>query len=261
MAPVRHVGHDRGAGMAGADGGGVGADDVPRSGEASVGRATSTGSTATWSGAPSCGQGRQHGGRIDAGEDPAVDRGAGELGQRIVGMAALEPGGDAAGAGQADLGRSRLDDVGRRRRHWGWRASGGWRRRAAARRSRSAVGEHGAGGVVEHRLEAVMLEPVEGVGERVDRIVRARPRAVAARIGRGQSEALIDLLGGLHARSPERSPSARKPPPPPSALSAKSIVAGSNHWLEREIGAVAAGLLVAGEQDEDVAVGLEALGA
>ena len=122
------------------------------------------------------------------------------------------------------------------------------------------VGEHGAGGVVEHRREAIALDPLEGVGERVDRIVGARARAVAARVGRGQGEALVDLLGGLHREAQS------------GAVGEEGAAAavGVEGEVDRrrieplvggEVGAVAGGLLVAGEQDDDVAVGLEAFGA
>ena len=60
---------------------------------------------------------------------------------------------------------------------------------------------------------------------------------------------------------PTEVPFSSQAPPPASALSAYSILATSSHSLAAWIGAAPAGLLVAGEQDDDVAVRLEALGA
>ena len=137
-------------------------------------------------------------------------------------------------------------------------------RRIAAASGGSAVSarweKRGARGLVQHRREAMMLEPLERVGERVDRIVGARARAVAAGVGRGQDVALIGLLGGLDAEAEQ------------GAVLEEGAAAGIGveREIERrgvdplaggELGAAPARLLVAGEQDDDVAIGPEALGA
>ena len=43
-----------------------------------------------------------------------------------------------------------------------------------------------------------MLDSRERVGQFIDRVVRPRQRAVAARIGRGQHEIAIEFFGGVH---------------------------------------------------------------
>ena len=105
-------------------------------------------------------QRREHGGGIGTGQHPAIDRRLGELRQRVVGMAAGEAGGDAAGAGEADLGLRSFDDV-RRRAVILIGEPAVDRRRELGARGVGAVAEISAGGVVEMRLEAEMLEPVE----------------------------------------------------------------------------------------------------
>jgi hypothetical protein len=96
-------------------------------------------------------------------------------------MAALEPGGDAAGAGQADLARIGLDRVGGLA-VVGIGEPGAHRVAERPLLAFLADGEIGAGGLVQHRLEAIGLEPLERVGELVDGIVGPRLGAVAAAV-------------------------------------------------------------------------------
>ena len=131
------------------------------------------------------------------GHDAAVDRRLGGLGKRIVGMARRSASSRRSGSGSGRLRARSPRSRPLPRRRSDSQASAAWHRPARPVFRLRTRREIGAGDVVEHRLEPVRLQLLQRVGQIVDRIVRPRAGAVAARIAGREEIGLVGLLGGI----------------------------------------------------------------
>src|SRR6185369_8712859 len=112
----------------------------------------------------------------------------------------------------------------------------------------------------QHRREAVVLQLLERVSEIIDRIVGARPRAVAARIVDPEIIALEGLLRRLEPET-QRLAVAREAAAARVGIQRKFGLGVFPPFGSTELRALALRFLVAGEQDDDVPVRLESFGA
>ena len=133
-----------------------------------------------------------------AGKNPAIYIGASHTRQRVVRVAAFEPGGDAGSADPRVVIRNS-----------GKPGEGRWLRRRgkngfhigadrAADNGRFAR-EIFAGDFVEFERKLVAFQAGQAVSELVDGVFRSGQRAVATRIGNFQIEILVELFAGLNA--------------------------------------------------------------
>jgi hypothetical protein len=121
----------------------------------------------------------------------------------------------------------------------------------------SRLAEIAAGNGVQTHRKLVGPKPQQRLGEFVDGVVGARPRAVAARIRNLESQGQVDLLGRLDDER-ERLPSLGLDRPPIGIERERRI--DQIPFLVREVGdAVHLGLFIAREQHDEIPRGFEAL--